>query len=185
MRQTLLALAALMTATFLNYSQMRARLQEQGQVVRSEIEQMALGVAMETMEVVRTRAFDENLEGEVTNPEDELTDPGSFPEGYNCEAFGGDDKCDDLDDFNEMKTAIETFEFRTPEGKQEIKFNVDIEVRYVDDEMEACVGDDQKWPACASVGPTFRKEVIVKVQDRGETPYLHKPIRFAEVITYN
>ena len=58
MRQTLIAMAALMMTAFMNYSQMQASLRHQQEVVRSEIEQMALGVAMQTMEVVRAEAFD-------------------------------------------------------------------------------------------------------------------------------
>lgn len=187
MRQTLLALVALLTATLLNYNQMQANLQEQKQVIRSEVEQMALGIAMQTMEVIRARAFDEETldpDGVITNPEASLTAPGLFPEGLDCEAFGGEDTCDDIDDFNEMKTAVESFEFRTLEGFKEMDFNVDVEVRYVDDDMEACVGEEQEWPGCTSVGPTFRKEVIIKVQDKRENPYLQRPIRFTEVITY-
>lgn len=186
MRQTLIAMAALMMTAFMNYSQMQASLRHQQEVVRSEIEQMALGVAMQTMEVVRAEAFDEktiNPQGAITNPETDLTAPEAFPMGFDCQAFNepseSGDTCDDIDDFNDMETAVVPFE--TPQF--DMAFNVDIEVRYVNASLEPCAGGGG-WPGCTSVGPTFRKEVIIKVQDKRDNPYLYKPIRFSEVMTY-
>lgn len=169
MQQTLLALLALMMATFLNFNQMKTELQKQRQVVRAEMEQMALGVGMQTMEVIRARAFDEATVGKTA---DRITDPStfrsSFGGGMSCEAFGGDQTCDSVGDFHEMTPATETFE--TPEFDME--FTVEVEVRYVDASMQV------------TGGPTFRKEVVVHVQDAGDDPFLSEPIRFSEVLSY-
>ncbi|WP_263786614.1 hypothetical protein [Salinibacter grassmerensis] len=169
MQQTLLALLALMMATFFNFNQMKTELQKQRQVIRSEMEQMALGVGMQTMEVIRARAFDEATVGGTKN---RITNPAkfrsSFGGGMDCQAFGGDQPCDSVGDFHEMVPSTETFE--TPEF--DMGFTVEVEVRYLDASM-------QEVP-----GPTFRKEVVVYVQDAGDDPFLTEPIRFSEVLSY-
>ena len=169
MQQTLLALLALMMATFFNFNQMKTNLQNQRQVIRAEMEQMALGVGMQTMEVIRARAFDDatvgSTDGKITDPT-EFT--ASFDGGNDCQAFGGDDTCDSVEDFDEMVPATVTFE--TPEF--DMGFDVKVEVRYVDANMQVVPG------------PTFRKEVVIRVQDVGSEPFLTEPIRFSEVLTY-
>ena len=171
MQQTLLALLALMMATFLNYSQMQADLQHQREVVRSEMQEMAAGIAMQTMEVIRARAFDEEVaDGEEIDEPSDLSDP-DFDTGNQCQAFfeGSGEVCNDIDDFHKMETA--TVPFNAPEF--DMQFAVDVVVRYVDHSMEPV---DER---------TYRKEVIIKVQDKREDPYLHEPIRFSEVLTLN
>ncbi len=169
MQQTLLALLALMMATFFNFNQMQTELQKQRQVIRSEMEQMALGVGMQTMEVIRARAFDEATIG---GTEDRITDPtefrGSFGGGMDCQAFGGSQTCDSVGDFHDMTPSTETFE--TPEFDME--FTVEVEIRYLDSDMNVVPG------------PTFRKEVVVYVQDAGDDPFLAEPIQFSEVLSY-
>jgi len=172
MQQTLLALLALMLATFFNFNQMKAELQNQRQVVRSEMEQMALGVGMQTMEVIRARAFDEATLG---GTEDRITDPtefrSSFGGGKDCKAFNEDNSgqsCDSVGDFHKMTPS--TVAFETPEFDME--FTVEVEVRYVNPSMQVLPG------------PTFRKEVVVRVQDAGDDPFLAEPIRFSEVLSY-
>lgn len=169
MQQTLLAMLALMMVTFLNFSQMQSSLQNQKQVIRSEMEQMALGVAMQTMEVVRARAFDAATVGDDEDNISSVHDfTDSFTTGRDCEAFGGADTCDDVDDFHEMVPA--TVPFETPEFS--MQFKVEIEVRYVNEDMVEVAG------------PTYRKEVIIKVQDEREDSFLHEPITYSEVLTY-
>jgi hypothetical protein len=170
MQQTLLALLALMVATLLSLTQMQSRLQDQREVFQSEMKEMAIGVATQTLEVVRARAFDENTigvpEDSITSPSD-LTEP-PFTTGKHCQAFGGPDTCDDVDDFHQMKPV--TVPFETPEF--DIDFEVRAEVRYVDASMN---------PVST---PTFRKEVVFKIQDAGSDPYIQEPITFSEVLTY-
>jgi len=175
MQQTLLALVALMTVTFLNFNQMQSKLHHQREVVRSEMEGMAASVALQTIEVIRTRAFDAKTEG---MSKDDIDGPGAFTDweftsGNRCEVFVPDDEeggveCNDVDDFHEMETA--TISFKTPEF--EVQFNVDVKVRYVNKAMKSV---DY---------PTYRKKVIVMVQDKGDDPYLPSPIRFSEVLTF-
>lgn len=175
MQQTLLALLALMTVTFVNFNQMQSNLRHQRQVVRSEMEGMAASVAMQTMEVIRARSFDAKTanvpKDEIKGPSD-FTDP-DFTTGNRCKVFVPDDEgggvnCNDVDDFHKMKTA--TIPFKTPEF--ETQFEVDVEVQYVNKSLQPV---DQR---------TYRKKVIVKVQDKGEDPYLPKPIKFSEVLTF-
>jgi len=172
MQQTLLALLALMIATMLSLSQMQSDLQDQNQVVQAEMKEMAIGVATQTLEVIRARAFDDKTIGvsksDITNPVADLTKP-PFSQGNDCAAFGGSDTCDDVDDFHKMETAVVPFEA----SEFEVKFNVDARVRYVDANQDS------------SGTPTFRKEVILTIQDKGKDPHIRKPITFSEVITFH
>lgn len=157
-----------MMATFFNFNQMKTELQRQRQVVRAEMEQMALGVGMQTMEVIRARSFDEATTGEAKKITDPTKFASSFAGGRNCKAFGGDETCDSVEDFHDMVPSTVTFE--TPEF--DMGFTVEVEVRYVDPSMNVVPG------------PTFRKEVVVQVQDTGDDPFLAEPIQFSEVLTY-
>jgi len=171
MQQTLLALLALMVVTLFSLTQMQSRLQDQREVFQSEMKEMAIGVATQTLEVVRARAFDENTIGV---PKDSITSPSAltsppFDTGKHCKAFGGPDTCDDIDDFHEMKPAI--VPFQAPDFT--VDFKVRAKVRYVDASLN---------PVST---PTFRKEVVFKIQDTGSDPYIKEPITFSEVLTYN
>ncbi len=168
MQQTLLALLALMMATFFNFNQMQTELQKQRQVIRAEMEQMALGVGMQTMEVIRARAYDDATVGATSKITDPTEFVDSFVEGKDCQAFGGSQTCDSVGDFDEMVPA--TVMFETPEF--DMGFVVEVEVRYVNASMEVVAG------------PTFRKEVVISVQDAGDDPFLPEPIQFSEVLTY-
>ena len=57
MRETFLALLALLIATFLNFNQKQAQLHSQEQVVQEEFEQMAINQAEEAMSVIRANGF--------------------------------------------------------------------------------------------------------------------------------
>ncbi|MFB6229652.1 MAG: hypothetical protein ABEL04_00725 [Salinibacter sp.] len=173
MKQTLLALVALLIATFLSFNQKQARMQSQGQVVRAEMQQMALGVAAQTLQVIRARDFDDATEGV---PRDSIVPTSAFTEapfstGNDCQAFGGSDACDDVDDFHEMQTASIPFTF--PTGK--FDFDVDVRVRYVDPDLQSTGGSRSS-----------RKQVIVEVQDdpSSGSPRLPEPIEYSEVISY-
>ena len=58
MPQTLLSIAGLLIVTFLSFNQQQASIRTQQEAVRAELRQMAIGVAKQSMEVVRARAFD-------------------------------------------------------------------------------------------------------------------------------
>lgn len=174
MQQTLLALLALMTASFLSFSQMNAIVKSEREMVRSELEEMATGIAMQSMEVVRARAFDDALIG---IPADSSLDAsnftaGPFTPGNECKSFGGTDLCNDIDDFHEMVPA--TVPFTLP--SDQIDFKVEVRVRYVDNAMLPTGGT-----------PTIRKEVTIYVQDippTGGDVMLKEPIEFSETLAY-
>lgn len=170
MPQTLLSLAGLLIVTLLSFSQQQASIRAQQEAVRAELQQMAIGVAKQSMEVVRARAFDDStISG--SPPVSELTKSADFPTGNSCEAFGGSDECDSIEDFHKMVPATE--EVEVPAGTFE--FKVEIEVHYVDSNMSR------------TSSRTERKEVTIRVQDdRGPNgdPLLHEPITFTEVLGY-
>ena len=58
MPQTLLSLGGLLIVTFLSFNQQQASIRTQQKAIRAEMQQMAIGVAKQSMEVVRARAFD-------------------------------------------------------------------------------------------------------------------------------
>ena len=174
MQQTLLALLALMTASFLSFTQMNAIVKSEREMVRSELEEMATGIAMQSMEVVRARLFDDALVGIPADSSVDVSDftPGPFTTGNECKPFGGTDTCDDIDDFHEMVPA--TVPFTLPDDQ--INFKVEVEVRYVDSAMQPTGGTQ-----------TIRKEVVIYVQDippAGGEVMLKQPIEFSETLAY-
>lgn len=171
MNQTILSLLALLMVTFLNFNQQRANLRSQQEAVRAQVEQMAVGIAKQSIEVVRARAFDDStVTGSV--PVSKLTAPGNFPTGNDCEVFDGSDVCDSIEDFHKMEPA--TVEVQLPNGTFE--FEVRMEVYYVDSDLNRTGGGTR----------TERKEVMIEVQDVQGTgdPMLSTPIVFTEVLGY-
>lgn len=180
MQQTLLALVAMLIATLLSFSQQQAAIQQQQQVVRAEVQQMALSVAQQSMEVIQARAFDaatEDLSSDETIDDPAKFSSAPFTSNNDCEAFGGSDECGDVDDFHEMKTA--TVSYPLPGGRQ-FDFSVDVRLRYVNKDLK-CTHDD-----CTSGPKSFRKEVTIFVQDipSGEESRLSQPIEYSEVVSY-
>lgn len=173
MRQTLLVLLALLLATYLDHSQKQSYVKGQKQMVQAELRRAATGVAMETMEVIYARAFDQATVGA---PEDENVPVSSFASdpftgGKDCMAFGGTDACEAIEDFHEM--VPDTAEVPLPRGT--LQFEVRVEVHYVDDNMDRTGGTKTRW-----------KQVTVSVQDirpNGES-LLPSPTAFAEVHGY-
>lgn len=174
MQQTLLALLAMLIATFLSFNQKQAAVQNQAQVVRAEMEQMALGVARQTMQVIRSRAFDRATVGVPSDSivaTSEFEDESSIQGGIlDCSALGGTDECDDVDDFH-GDTATVPFTF--PTGSFE--FKVDMKVRYVNADLDT-----------TGVTKSNRKQIILEVQDNPSSgnPRLPEPIEYTEVVTY-
>ena len=170
MPQTLLSIAGLLIVTFLSFNQQQASIRTQQEAVRAELRQMAIGVAKQSMEVVRARAFDNaTISGDP--PVSELTKPENFPTGKDCQAFGGSDTCDSIEDFHEMTPATDSMS--VPGGT--FAFEIEIEVHYVDSDLNR------------TSSRTERKEVTIRVQDdRGpnKDPLLDGPITFTEVLGY-
>ena len=182
MQQTLLSLVALLIATFLSFNQLRAGLQSQKQAVRAEYEQMALGVAMQTMEVVRAQAFDEetmslSLDETITNPSN-FTKEGEFGIKGDCKLHprGSGKECETVDEFDGT-TGTVPFSIA---GKDDISFKVKkIEVRYVTGNLSV-----EK----ANSDGEFQKEIVIFVQDIDPSgspfPRLPEPIQYSQVISY-
>ncbi|PSQ71375.1 MAG: hypothetical protein BRD38_02320 [Bacteroidetes bacterium QH_9_67_14] len=170
MPQTLLSLGGLLIVTFLSFNQQQATIRTQQKAVRAEMQQMAIGVAKQSIEVVRARAFDDStISGDP--PPSELTKPENFPTGKDCRAFGGSDTCDSIEDFHEMTPATDSVS--VPGGT--FAFEIEIEVHYVDSDLNR------------TSSRTERKEVMIRVQDdRGpnKDPLLNGPITFTEVLGY-
>ena len=175
MPQTLLSIAGLLIVTLLSFSQQQANINTQQTAVRAEMQQMAIGVAKQSMEVVRARAFDDSTKS-GDPPPSELTHPDDFPTGKDCSAFGGNDTCDSIEDFHEMFPEEDpaTVSVSVPGGT--FAFEIEIRVYYVDSDLDRMKNSR-----------TERKEVTIRVQDdRGpnQEPLLHEPITFTEVLGY-
>lgn len=181
MRQTLLALVALAAAMLFSYQQMRASARSQSEAYKAEMEQMALGVGMQTMEVVRARAFDAATLGvpdETIVPTGEFTLESGFGIAGDCQLYPGGSGTD--------CTAVEEFhgtsgEVPFPLPSKPFWFDVAIEVHYV------CANMERASTSGACTAPTSRKEVVITVQDDpsgGGSPRLPEPISYTEVFSY-
>jgi len=181
MRQTLLALVALLAAALLSYNQMQAGARTQKQALKAEMEQMALGVGMQTMEVVRARAFDAATLGvpdETVVPTSAFTPRSSFGVTGDCKLYAGGPgtDCDTVEEFHGT-----TGQVPFPLADDSFSFDVEITIQYVCSNMELASSSG----ACSA--PTSQKEVIVEIQDHvpsGQTPRLPEPITYAEVFAY-
>lgn len=183
MKQTLFALLALLIATLLSFNQKQATVRSQTQVVRGEMQQMALGVAAEAMGVIRGQDFDSNVDDTDNVTTDDLTPEGEFPTGNRCEAFFSSPStaCDAIEEFHEMEPATVSFEFPDPEdfpdSSERFQFEIQsVEVTYVNEDF----GD-------GTSGETFHKRVTLEIQDvpsDGSDPRLTAPIEYSEVVSY-
>lgn len=181
MRQTLLALVALAAAMLFSYQQMRARAQSQFQTYSAEMEQMALGIGMQTMEVVRARAFDAATLGvpeETIVPTGEFTLESGFGIAGDCQLYPGGSgaDCSTVEEFHATSGEVPF-----PLASESLWFDVEIEVRYV------CANMERASISGACTPPTSRKEVVVNVQDvpPGDgSPRLAEPITYSEVFSY-
>jgi len=180
MPQTLLAFVAMMVITSFSMTVQQRSILTQRQDLEREIEEMAGSVAVESMEIIRARAFDQavvdsTVDGTLNDLNlfsfNNATD--HFTPGHACSVFStGSDTCDDIDDFHAMQTGTVPFQI----GANTIKFSVDVEVIYVDDNA---VRVDNR---------TFNKEVTVTVRDiwpDSETqPFMLSPVTLSRVFTY-
>jgi hypothetical protein len=139
------------------------------------MEQMALGVARETMNVIQARPFDRATAGV---PRDSIVPTSEFEEkssiwssNLDCAALpGGTDECNDVDDFY---GDIATVPFTFPTGSFE--FEVNINVQYVNADLNPTGGTKSD-----------RKQIILEVQDNPSSgnPRLPEPIKYTEVVSY-
>ncbi|RMF62768.1 MAG: hypothetical protein D6746_03645 [Bacteroidetes bacterium] len=180
MPQTLLAFVSMLLVTVYSLNVQQQYLANQRRDIAREIEEMAGSIAVETMEIIRARAFDQAVvDGTTTGTAADLLlfeyqgSQDHFATGHQCSIFGtGSDTCDDIDDFHKMATATRPYDM----GLDTLYFSVDVEVMYVDDNFERFDGQ------------TFNKAVTVTVRDvwPGSTmePYLAQPVRLSRVFSY-
>jgi hypothetical protein len=202
MPQTLLSIAGLLIVTLLSFSQQQAGVRSQQQAIRAEYQQMAVGVAKQSIEAIRAREYFDRAVRIHDDPdvEDDFTRKSS-PE------WGGDDcirqnkfvrnpngghACTAIEDFHddetmEMDNADGTIPVQIPDGT--IQFQIEVQVHYAKEGGGGIVRKDPGDP------PTRLKKVSVRVQDcrdgdpsdgdpcDGES-ILPQPIVLSEVIGY-
>ena len=108
MPQTLLALLALVLASFLTFNQQRLTMRSQTNMVTAELELAAAGLASEAMAFIEGRSFDENSTpekiaaegGAVPEEDSQFSSPGSFGYSGDCDYLqpAATPNCDDVDD---------------------------------------------------------------------------------------
>ena len=133
MSETMLALVALMIASFFMFSQQRGLVETERELASIELEVLADAVGSEVMEQIAVKAFDATTIG--INPQEatlmDLTPSVAFGDSLDCPGV-----CDDIDDFNNMKPDTVFFELGRDELDEPYGFNfvVTAEVSYVDSE---------------------------------------------------
>jgi hypothetical protein len=157
MSQTLLALVALLITMQISLVNQRSILNARVTMVDNELETIATGAALDILDYIGTKPFDEaTATGFVSDAED-LT-PLPFPTG------GAYEEAEDIDDFNGIQTYVYDTDF------DDMSFSAEIEVRYVDEDDITQV----------SVTPTFSKEVVLTITH----PNLEQPIVLNRVYSY-
>jgi hypothetical protein len=186
MQQTLLALLALLIATLLSFNQQQAQLRTQQQIVRAELQQMALGVAKQTMEVVRAQKFDEEVGSiNIENVPEALTSASDFGKGACGALLSGAEAggCEAVEQFHNQSGTV-PFDLpdrpSAPSGGNAFNFEATVKVYYVCSDMERA-----SEGGCTA--PTRRKEVVVEVQDQPDdgAPRLQSPVTFSEVLAFS
>lgn len=187
MHQTMLALLGMMLVTMMSVSQQRALLETRRAMVNDELEVMASGVALQTMEYIGSKSFDASLVGQnvpASQPVRLVSSGGyvanlseQIPSGKACtvlsqyEDKAGFETCDDLSDFNEMEPQSIPFEV----GDETVSFSVSATVRYV---------DGARLPL--ESGTSKHKEVVVqinKVSIDGKVALLPQPIALSRIFS--
>lgn len=181
MAQSLFALLALVMAVNMALSVNSWYASLQRATIFRELQEMAQSVAVETLEIVRVRAFDQAVvDGLVTGSVADIllfSEPAAFgtPANALCQVFGGSALCDDLDDFH-GQVARRPFGM----GQDTIWFEVRLSVHYVH-------YDPTSGLVQAATGKTAYKEVRVEVQDDWNgalEPFISIPIYLERVFAY-
>jgi hypothetical protein len=177
MRQTLFAFLALMLATYLSYNQQRSAVSATREMVDTEMEVMASGIALQVMEYIGHKAFDHYTtnDQEVTNVSG-LTAASAFgpQQSDRCDLVAPltltapYQDCDDIDDFHEIPTERVPFLSKS----DTMYFDVTASVRYVTD------------TGTPTSSRTFNKEVTVIVKQTGANKYLQNPISLTRTFSY-
>lgn len=171
MTQTIYALLALAMLSLLTVTQQSAILSDYRTMLSEELEIMGSGVALQVMEYIATKAFDEQSTegGTISSTSDLSTAP--FSTNRDCAFSGTGDACDDLDDFHQMQPEYIDFVI----GTDTVQFEVNASVTYLDSNRNS------------TNTRTYLKEVTVEVQDywgNGKAAFMKQPIRLARMFSY-
>ena len=167
MPQTLLALLALVLASFLTFNQQRLTMRSHHNLVTDELELAAAGLASEVVAFVDGRSFDENStpsaigdqDGDIPDDPAEFTAGGTFgaadrgADGCNLLFPALTPDCDDVDDISSDEWRPVDVELS---HDRSLPFQVRTQVYYVDD-------PDAMDPADA---PTLHKRILIDIRSR-------------------
>jgi len=125
MPQSLLAILALMIASLFSVSQQRNIIGNYENMIRSELEIMASGVALQVMEDIAGHPFDAataaaDFEFDEFSLNDLALAPFAYDSTYSTAAY--------LEHFNGTTTTVD---FATSEGT--VTFDISVDVHYIDD----------------------------------------------------
>lgn len=175
MQQTILALLALMIAALFSYNQDRSLIRLREAMIDTEMEVMASGVALQVMEYIGRKAFDdETTDGERVTTVAALTGAAGFGVSGKCDVVAPIQtvtpysECDDIDDFHQMASIQVPFILKA----DTMYFSVSADVKYVD-----ANGNE-------SMTPTFDKQVVVYVRHNGDKQYLKSPVMLSRTFSY-
>ena len=187
MPQTLLALLALVLASFLTFNQQRLTIRAQTNMLTNEIELAATGLGSEVMEFIAARSFDEQSTPRAVYEGGDKA-PVSASQFKAASTFGAADRgasgcdfmdpavtpeCDDVDDVDGTDWTPVTISLA--QGR-ELEFEIRTEVFYVDDA-------ESMTPAS---GQTLHKRVILDIRSKyvtaSETSGLYRTTR---VVSYD
>ncbi len=170
-----MAILAMMTVTLASINQQRTLLETRRAMLDDELEVMASGVALQTLEYIGTKSFDEATVSGVVVDVDDLT--LGFPSDQRCplealnEGAPAYDDCDDLSDYHQIQWEAVPFAVQS----DTILFEVTADVGYVDQ-------SHSRTPS-----RTFNKEIVVTVRQRvqdGERSLLRQPVAIARTYSY-
>ena len=176
MQQTLFALVALMVLTFLSFNQQQSFMRVQGEMVDMEMEVMASGVALQVMEYIARKDYDEvTKDGNRIDNVNALTAASSFGAGgMPCKVYPfSEDKsaygdCDDLNDFHDM--PLEPVPFILQDDT--LYFNVTVQIQYLNAAGEP------------TTSKSFEKRATVRVRNTGDTQFMKHPIWLSRTFSY-
>ena len=164
MPQTILAFGALILVMLFALNQQRSSIEHSRDMVSTELEVMANARAKEIMQLIGSKPFDARIADGTIGPQADdddkllLTAPAEFG---NNNSF---DDCEDIDDFNRMRSDTLYFEMQDDVG---FDFLVNAHVNYVN--ADGSVSPTQTWI----------KEVTLTVDavpGPGGVKYLKQPI---------
>lgn len=182
MPQTLLALLALVLASFLTFNQQRLTLRSHQNLVTDEVELAAAGLSSEIVAFIEGRSFDENTTPGAIGDADGTVpdDPSAFTYGA---VDGGTDGCDllkpavtpDCDDVDDVDgEAWIPVDVDLAHGRS-LPFEVRTQVYYV---------DDPRSMAEAS-GPTRHKRVLIDIRSKYVPNATEGLYRATRVVSYD